>query len=52
LQPGESKTVNFQLSADDLAFYDRNNQIRVESGKFKITIGNKMAFFELVSDSE
>ena len=52
LQPGESKTVDFQLDENDLAFYDRNNQIRVEPGKFKITIGNKIAFFELVSMSE
>jgi beta-glucosidase len=52
LQPGESKTVEFQLTEADLEFYDRNNQIKVEPGKFKITIGNKVAFFELVSISE
>ena len=40
LEPGESKTVEFTLNSDDFAFHDRNNQLIVEPGEFKIAIAN------------
>ena len=43
LQPGESKTVTFLLSAADLAFYDINMNYGVEAGTFKIMIGGSSA---------
>ncbi len=40
LQPGEKKTVVFNVPADDLAFYNRNMERKVEPGTFKLMIGN------------
>ena len=39
LQPGESKTVEFELTTDDLAFYGRDMQLLVEPGEFHVWIG-------------
>jgi beta-glucosidase len=40
LKPGETKTVNFTLTPDDLALWDRNMHFVVEPGKFKVMIGS------------
>ncbi|MEM1438433.1 MAG: glycoside hydrolase family 3 N-terminal domain-containing protein [Pseudomonadota bacterium] len=36
---GETATVRFQLHTDDLGFYDRNDQWRVEPGAFQLWVG-------------
>jgi beta-glucosidase len=40
LQPGETRTVTFQLHPDDLALLDRNMNWTVEPGEFEILIGS------------
>ncbi|MEP3226997.1 MAG: glycoside hydrolase family 3 N-terminal domain-containing protein [Parasphingorhabdus sp.] len=39
LQPGESRTVTFTLSADQLTYYNRDGKWRVEAGRFDVMIG-------------
>ncbi len=44
LAPGESKTVSFTISVDDLKFYDENTQSwKAEAGTFKAYIGASSA---------
>jgi beta-glucosidase len=55
LEPGESRAVSFQLSADDLAFYGRDMTRAVEPGAFHVWIGGSStadlrADFELTAD--
>jgi len=38
LEPGESETVDFELSPKDLAFYNYNNQLVAEKGEFILSI--------------
>jgi beta-glucosidase len=38
LEPGQSRTLTFQLRPDDLSFIDANNKSVVEPGEFEITI--------------
>jgi beta-glucosidase len=40
LKPGETKTVSFMLTRDDLALWNRQMQFVVEPGKFKVMIGS------------
>ena len=40
LEPGEKRTVRFELTPDDLALYDRNLRRIVEPGEFRIFIGS------------
>lgn len=40
LQPGETKTVIFELTPDLLALYDRHLQAVVEPGRFKVMVGS------------
>lgn len=40
LKPGETKTVTFNVAADDLAFYNIDMERKVEPGMFKLMIGN------------
>lgn len=40
LQPGETRTVAFEITPDLLAFYDINMKYVVEPGDFEIMIGN------------
>jgi len=40
LEPGESKTVNFKLSAKDFAFYNYANQLEAEKGDFILRIAD------------
>jgi beta-glucosidase len=39
LKPGESKTVEFKLSADNLKFYNSDLQLVSEPGDFKLFVG-------------
>ncbi len=41
LQPGESKTVTFDLKADDLAFVDYDGKWILEEGDFKLMIADQ-----------
>lgn len=43
LQPGETKTMTFELKADDLAFVGWNGKWRLEEGDFKLTIADQSA---------
>jgi beta-glucosidase len=40
LKPGETKTVRFALTPDDLALWNREMHFVVEPGKFKVMIGS------------
>lgn len=45
LQPGEAKTVSFNITKDDLAFVNDKLKIVTEPGEFEIMIGDKKAKF-------
>lgn len=40
LEPGESKTVKFRLTPDDLSLYDRDMNYVVEPGEFEVRVGS------------
>jgi beta-glucosidase len=40
LKPGETKTVSFPLTRDDLALWDRQMHFVIEPGTFKVMIGS------------
>lgn len=46
LQPGESREVEFQLTALDLDFTNRDGETVIEDGSFKVTIEDKTKQFE------
>ncbi len=39
LKPGETASISFELSTDDLAFYGRDNKLTTEPGKFHLWVG-------------
>lgn len=43
LQPGETKTMTFELKADDLAFVGWHGKWRLEEGDFKLMIADQSA---------
>lgn len=43
LNPGETKTVQFQIPTDDLKFYDINTEYTVEPGDFHVWVGPNSA---------
>lgn len=43
LQPGETRTVTFELKADDLAFVGWDGKWRLEEGNFKLMIADQSA---------
>jgi beta-glucosidase len=43
LNPGETKTVSFELKADDLAFVNENGRWTLEQGEFMLQVGNAYA---------
>jgi beta-glucosidase len=50
LKPGETKTVSFKISVDDLKFYDeKTGQWTAEPGKFKAYIGSSSTDIKSVS---
>ena len=55
LRPGESRTVSFVLSPEDLAFYGRDMRLMTEAGDFHVWIGGSSdaglrAEFTIVDD--
>ena len=40
LEPGETKTVTFELAVNQLAFYDADKRFVVEPGPVEVMIGN------------
>jgi len=50
LQPGETKTVSFKITAKDLAFVNDLSKTVTEPGEFKIMIGDQSQSFNYVSD--
>lgn len=51
LNPGDSETVNFELTRNDMSFINLKNQRIVESGNFNIYVGNLTVSFELIAKS-
>jgi beta-glucosidase len=47
LQPGESKTVSFQLPLKQLAFVNPSNKKLLEAGEFKIQVANQTTNFNI-----
>jgi beta-glucosidase len=43
VEPGQTTQVDFELSADDLAFFGRNNKLVVELGDFHVWVGGSSA---------
>jgi len=52
LKKGESKTVNFELSIEDLKFYNAGLEFVAEPGKFEIFIGKNSADDKLMAEFE
>lgn len=52
LLPAESKTLNFTLYEEDFAFHGRDNKPIVESGMFKISVGDLSTTFELIDSDD
>ncbi len=52
LESGEKKTTIFRLPADDLAFYDKKMEHKVEPGVFKVMIGCSSADIRLEGEFE
>jgi len=52
LKKGESKTVNFELSIEDLKFYNASLEFVAEPGKFEVFIGRNSADDNLKVDFE
>ena len=40
LKAGEKKTVSLKITAEQLAFYNKDMERKVEAGKFKVMAGN------------
>ncbi len=51
LAPNESKTVEFRLSTDDLAFYTRDMSYQAEPGEFEVYVGGNSAEVQTASFS-
>ena len=45
LAPGQTRTLRFTLSADDLAFVGRDGRRVVEPGAFSVMVGDQEATF-------
>ena len=48
LQPGESETVSFQLTAENLSFVNAALEWVTEPGEFRVAIGDLTATFDFV----
>ena len=40
LEPGETQTVEFEINAEDLAYFTARNQYEAEPGKFEVFVGS------------
>jgi hypothetical protein len=52
LEVGESQTLSWVMTMEDLSYIDRCNEIVIEPGTFNVTIGNLYQTFELVPSPE
>ena len=52
LKPGESKTVTFKILADELAFYNKDMQRKVEAGVFRVMAGTSSSQIRLEGEFE
>jgi beta-glucosidase len=52
LDPGETRTVNFKLTRDDLIMLDQNLHPVVEPGVFKVMVGHSSAGIRLTGEFE
>jgi beta-glucosidase len=52
LRAGEKKTVSFSISTDELAFYNKNMEKKVEPGIFKVMAGNSSSNILLEGEFE
>lgn len=52
LEPGQQKTVSFELAVSQLGFYDRGMQFTVEPGTIEVMIGSSSADIRLQSAFE
>jgi beta-glucosidase len=52
LDPGETKTCAFRLTADDLALYDKNLRCVVEPGQFRVMVGSSSEDIRLTDQFE
>jgi beta-glucosidase len=52
LKAGEKKTLTFRLPTDDLAFYNKKVERKVEPGVFKVMIGGSSADIRLEGEFE
>lgn len=52
LQPGETKTVTFQLTPKDISFINDVSQRVTEAGEFKIQIGNQVKSFNYATNNQ
>ncbi|AHM63356.1 beta-glucosidase-like glycosyl hydrolase [Flammeovirgaceae bacterium 311] len=52
LKPGESKTVSFTLTPEDLAFYDRQGKKVIEPGEFEVRVGDQIKKFTLLEPAK
>ncbi|MFD2248059.1 glycoside hydrolase family 3 N-terminal domain-containing protein [Pontibacter ruber] len=51
LKPGESKTLSFTLTADDLSYINRDGKKTTEAGEFEIRIGDQVKKFMLLDNN-
>jgi len=52
LEPGESATISFEISATQLAFHDRDMNLVVEPGEYELRVGSSAADIESTADFE
>jgi beta-glucosidase len=52
LKPGETRTVRFTLTADDLSMLDQNLRRVVEPGAFRVMIGRSSSDISLNGEFE
>lgn len=48
LEPNEKKSVSFSLPVSKLAFYDKDMQLKVESGEYEIMVGSSSIDHDLL----
>ncbi len=52
LDPGQTRTCSFRLTADDLALLDRDLRRVVEPGRFRVLVGSSSADIRLRDEFE
>jgi beta-glucosidase len=52
LKPAETKTIEFELPVKNLAFYDKDMNLTVESGMFKVMVGRSSKDIALEGEFE